>query len=133
MATITKVGTPTLTSLLPPPNMQLTGLTAGEAIGAFDAVYIKAADGKMWKANGTAANAAARARGWAAAAYASGEKGCTMYFGDITVQYGTGLTVSADLYLSATAGALDDAATTGGTTVIAYTIDATRVRLQVPR
>lgn len=133
MADVTRVGTPTAASLLIPPSMQLTGFIAGEAIPALAPVYIKASDGKLYKATGTAANAAARQRGWAAATYASGEKGCTMYFGNFTAEYGSGLTVSADYYLSATAGEIADAASTGGTTVVAYAVDSIRVRFLVPR
>jgi hypothetical protein len=47
MATITKSGTPSLTSVLPPQNCQIAGLLAGEALAAGDPCYIKI-DGKVW-------------------------------------------------------------------------------------
>ena len=56
---------PTIGSLLLGHNCRISGLYAGEDLGAFDAVYVKS-DGKVWRANGTAANAAARVRGWSA-------------------------------------------------------------------
>lgn len=130
MATIAKTATPSLASVLPGQNDQHAGLLAGEAIAAFDACYIKS-DGKVWRSTGTAANAAAKVRGWAAEACAVGEA-VTLFF-DIVCRYGAGLTPGADYYLSATAGAIDDAATTGGTAPIAYAVDATRIALMRSR
>lgn len=129
MADIAKSGTPSLSTLLPPPNAKCSGLTAGEAIGAFDACYIKASDGKVYKATGAAANAAAKVDGFAAQAYASGDTDVTLYW-DVRVNYGSGLTPGARYYLSgATAGALADAASTGGTAPVAHAVDATRIEI----
>lgn len=128
MAEVTK-GTsplPSLCSTTEIPPFRLCGLVAGEAITAGDALYLKAADGKLWKATGAAANAAALVVGFAAQSADAGEavtalSGCTMY-------YGTGLTISARYYLSgSTAGGLADAASTGGTVPLAYAKDATRI------
>lgn len=126
MATLTKVGAPSLTSVLPPQNTQQAGLLAGEAIAAGDLCYIKS-DGKIWRTNGTSANAAAVVIGIAMEACASGE-GCTIMW-NVNVRYGSGLTPGARLYASATAGAIDDAATTGGTAPIGYVVDATRIHI----
>jgi hypothetical protein len=131
MADIAKSGTPSLASVLPGQNDRHSGLLAGEDLAAFDACYIKS-DGKVWRATGAAANAAAKVRGYAAEACKSGEA-VTLFF-DIVARYGAGLTPGADYYLSgATAGALADAASTGGTAPIGYAVDATRIALMRSR
>lgn len=130
MATIAKTGQPSMCSVLPPQSQQTAGLKAGEAIAAGDACYIKS-DGKIWKSNGTAANAAAKVHGWAAEAAAVGEA-VTLFF-DVELHYGVGLTPGTAYFLSATAGAIDDAATIGGTAPIAYAIDATRIAVMRSR
>jgi hypothetical protein len=48
---------------------------------------------------------------------------------DVNINYGSGLTPGAKVYLSATAGAIDDAATTGGTAPIGFCVDATRIHV----
>lgn len=129
MAAVAKSGTPSPCSQTPGREHMITGLVAGEAIAAGDACYIKAADGKVWLSTGAAANAAAKVRGYAATAASAGEA-VSLYFG-MNFYYGSGLTPGADLYLSAaTAGALADAATTGGTAPIGFVVDATRVHLK---
>lgn len=110
----------------PPSNAQIAGLKAGEALLAGQPCYIGAA-GRVFRSNGTAANAAAKVRGWASEDCAVGE--AVTLFIDVEFQYGAGLTPGADYYLSATAGAIDDAATIGGTAPIAFAIDATRIRV----
>jgi len=126
MAALTKVSPqPPATIALPPCNKLSEKMIAGEAIGLLDACYIKS-DGLVWLATGSAANAAARVRGFAIRAAAVGEP-VTLAWGFVS-QYGSGLTIGADYYLSATAGALDTAATTGGTAPIAFAVDATRVQ-----
>lgn len=129
MAQIAKSGTPSLASLLPNGADVLSGLMAGEAIGAFDACYIKASDGLVYKSTGTAANAAAKVHGYASKDTDSGEP-VTLYK-NVRVRYGAGLTPGATIYLSATAGTLSDAATTGGTAPIGFVVDATRVHLDI--
>jgi hypothetical protein len=124
MATIAKSGTPSLASVLPPQNNQFAGLLAGEAIAAGDLCYIKS-DGKIWRSNGTAATAPAKFRGIALEACAVGEAVTIMHH--VTMRYGSGMTPGADLFVSATAGAIDDAATTGGTAPIGFVVDATRI------
>lgn len=129
MATIAKSGTPSMCSVNPPQNNQ-HNLKAGEAIAAGDACYIKS-DGLAWRSNGTAANAAAKVDGFAAEAAAVGEA-VTLWF-EVNFRYGSGLTPGARYYASATAGALDDAATTGGTAPVAYAVDATRIHVMESR
>jgi hypothetical protein len=129
MATLTKSGTPSLSTRTPGPEHRPSGLLAGEDIAAGDMVYVKS-DGKLWRANGTAANAAALAVGMAAAAAKSGFP-CTPVFG-VCVNYGSGLTPGARYYVSATAGALDDGATTGGTVPVAFAWDTTQIYVLPP-
>jgi hypothetical protein len=125
MSAVTKAGTPSLSSLLPPANNKISGLLAGEAIAAGDACYIKS-DGKVWRSTGAAANAAADVDGFAAAAAASGQPVTLVY--DCAINYGSGLTPGAKYYLSGTtAGGLDTATSTGGTVAIARALDATRI------
>lgn len=44
-------------------------------------------------------------------------------------RYGAALTPGADLFLAASAGALADAASTGGSAPIGYVVDATRIHV----
>lgn len=132
MVAVAKTGIPSLTTLAPPPANQIAGLVAGEALAAGDAVYIKAADNKVWKATGAAATEAAIVPGFAWMAADVGEA-VTIVFG-VVFRYGAGLTPGIPLYLSgATPGGLDTAASTGGTRRIAQVIDATRIFLDRDR
>lgn len=126
MATITRVTNRSLASTLLPPHKRLSGLKAGEALTRLDACRI-ASDGLVYKASGAAANANARVRGFADDDTAIGE--AVTLLNDGLVAYGSGMTPGEDLYLSATAGQLDDAATTGGTVPIAFVFNATTLML----
>ncbi len=133
MAAVAKSGTPSLATRLPDVSCQVgSGLVAGVAIAAFDACYIHT-DGTVLLSTGAAVNAAAKVDGYAAHAAAAIGEAVTLLEG-IDVRYGAGLTPGARLFLSAaTAGALSDTATTGGTAPIGHVIDATRVRLWASR
>jgi hypothetical protein len=126
MADLAKSGTPSLATILPPNSNKLT-LIAGEAIAAGDACYIKS-DGKLWRSTGAAATAPAVVDGFALSAAAAGEA-LTVAHG-VRLEYGSGMTPGTPYYLSATAGALADAASTGGTVVIARAVDATRLEVR---
>jgi hypothetical protein len=104
------------------------GLVAGEALLAAAPCYIKASDGKVYMSNGTAANEAAEYDGFTGKSYAAGEP-VTLWGPGCIFEYGTGLTPGADLFVGATAGRLDTAATTGGTVAVARTINATHIRV----
>jgi hypothetical protein len=69
----------------------------------------------VWRTNGTAATAPALYAGiyLGAASVAAGEP-ITLH-SNVMARYGSGLTPGARYFISATAGAIDDAATTGGT------------------
>lgn len=130
MANIAKSGTPSCSSVVPSPNQRLSGLIAGEAIAAGDACYVKS-DGKIWLSTGTAVNAAAKVRGFAFAAATVGEAVTLVW--DVNFRYGAGLAPGTAIFLSATAGAIADAATTGGTGELGYVVDATRVHIDKSR
>jgi hypothetical protein len=127
LAAVSKSGTPSITTAAPPTNCSLSGLFTGEAIAAGDACYIKTSDGKIYKSDGTAANAAAVVDGFAPEAAASGDA-LTLYW-NVRFAYGASLSPGSFVYLATTAGALDTAATTGGTVPVGRVVDATRIDL----
>lgn len=97
---------------------------AGEALDAVAPVYIKASDGKVYMSDGTAANEAATVHGFTPKSYLAGAT-CSIYTSGVRYKYSDGaLTAGDKLYLAATPGRLDDAATVGGTAVIATAINA---------
>ncbi|MDQ3155306.1 MAG: hypothetical protein M3Q98_01050 [Actinomycetota bacterium] len=107
---------------------QVTGnLYAGEVLDVAAPCYIKASDGKVYMSNGTAANEAASFDGFTARACSSGEA-VTLFGVGARFRYGTGLAVG-NLFISATAGRLDDAATVGGTVAVARVINSTDIRV----
>lgn len=126
MATLTRASSASLDASTGMFAAQISGLIAGEAIDPVAPCYIKAADGKVYMSNGTAANAAAKVDGFSALAAAAGEP-VTLFGPGTRFRYGTGLTIATALFASATAGRLDDAATTGGTVAIAKVITATDI------
>jgi hypothetical protein len=132
LAAVAKSGTVSLSSVNPPQNCQVVGLVAGEALANGDICYIKASDGKVYKTNGTSANAAALYDGiYLGSAAAAAAEAVTLYKG-VNVRYGAGLSPGARVYASTTAGLLVDAATTGGTVPVGSVIDATRIYFFFP-
>jgi hypothetical protein len=129
MAELSKSGRPSIATPTPcPAHTIASGIVAGEAIGAGDACYIKASDGKAYKATGAAANEAAKVAGFAAKAAALG--GAVTLYADVQFHDGSGMTPGTRFFLSASvAGGLADAATTGGTGPIARAVDNTRLRV----
>lgn len=113
---------------------QLAGnLYAGENLDASAACHI-AADGKVYMSSGAQAGAAptaaekiaAHVDGFTPTDYRTGEP-VTLIGPGLRVEYGSGLAPATDLYLSATKGRLDDAASTLGTKVIARITSATHI------
>ena len=102
---------------------------AGEDLDAAAPCYIKASDGKIYMSNGTAANEAAKFDGMTPRSYKAGEA-VTLYGPGTKFEYATGMTIGADLFVGATAGRLDTAATTGGTTAIARAITARIIQVR---
>ncbi len=121
MANLTRIAAPSFDSSNPALH-KLTGLLAGEVIAAGDLIYINA-DGKAYKADGAAATAPAKAVGMAALAASLGAA-LTILGPGWRWQYATALTPGAR-YFVGTTGLLGDAATTGGTTAVAYAVSAT--------
>lgn len=111
---------------------QVSGdLYAGEALGAIVPCYIKAADGKVYQSNGTAANEAAKFDGFTPRAVDIGQP-VTLYGVGARFRYAdpsAPLTIGQNLFIAATAGGLDTAATTGGLVAIARAINTSDIRV----
>ncbi len=108
---------------------QITGnLYAGEALAVAAPCYIKASDGKVYMSNGTAANEAATFFGFVARACAIGEP-VTLFGVGARFRYGSGMTPGQKLFVAATPGALDTAATIGGLVAIARAVTATDITI----
>lgn len=120
MADITKAQTPSLATQTPDHANKVATKLAGEDIAAGDVCYIKTADDKIWRSDGSAADAAAKARGITVKAAKAGQP--VTLFRNIHVGYGSGLTPGADYYVSVNPGALADAASTGGTAPVAFAV-----------
>ena len=126
MAIVTKASDPSLDTVTARYADSISDLKAGEALTAFDLVYIKS-DGLLWKADGTAATAPADAKGVCARAVAAGEP-VTVFGNGCRLRYAAStLTPGATLYVGATAGKFDTAATTGGATGIAYAVTSSDI------
>ena len=111
---------------LDPGAQKLPAFIAGEALAAGDACYVKS-DGLIWRSVG----AAAKVRGFAPTLINVGEPVSLIF--NVSVNYGSGLTPGADVFLGTGAGTLDTAATTGGTAPIGFVEDATRIYLYQSR
>jgi hypothetical protein len=129
MANITRVAAASLDVSSGMHAPQISGnLIAGENLDGVAPCYIKAADGKVYMTNGTAANEAAGFDGFTAKATKSGES-VTLFGIGARFRYATGLTPGAKYYAATTAGVLSDTTTTGGTVVLAKAISATDIRV----
>jgi hypothetical protein len=107
----------------------LTGnLYAGAAIDAGAPCHIKT-DGLVYMSNGTAANEAAKFDGFAPRAYAIGEAVALFGVGAIFHYSEAALTPGQNLFIAATAGRLDDAATTGDAVGVARAINSRLIRV----
>ena len=127
MATLAKAGTPSLaTSVADPGPHQIHG-RAATALAAGDLVYLANASGvpTLTLADGTAADAKALSVGMVLKASPAGEKAVAWH--DVEVCYGTTVTPGKRYFASATPGAIDDAATTGGTVAVAVGTTTTNV------
>lgn len=100
----------------------IPGKTAGEALDHMAPCYIKESDGLVYMSNAAAADEAAELVGWTLKAYASGDSNVTLVGPGVKIRYGTSLTPGATLYMAATAGRLDTAATTGDAIGVAKVI-----------
>lgn len=105
----------------------LTGLVAGQALDPGAPCHIHT-DGTVHMSNGTAADADAVVHGFTGKSYVAGEP-VTLYRNGAVFEYtalGT-LTPGATLYLGATDGRLDTAATTGDAAGVAIALDDSHI------
>ena len=130
MAEIQKTGLPSISTVLPDDANRISGdIFAGENLGACDACYINPADGKVYRSNGAAVNAAAKVRGFSATTAKAGQ--ATSLYHGVNFAYGTGLVPGTSLYVSAAVlGGLTDTPTAGGTGEVAFVVDSTRIRVR---
>ncbi len=126
MANLTRISLPDFDSHNPAQSSKITSAVAGEAIAKGDLVYM-ASSGKWMKATGAAADALAKTKGMAMTT-ASTNEAVTVCGPGWRWNYSTGLTPGAQYFLG-TAGLLADAATTGGSSVIAFAVSATDIQI----
>lgn len=107
---------------------QISGLVAGEALFAGAIVRISTADGKVYLANGTAADANAVIAGVVPRAAGLGQP-VTIYGIGARFRYSSGLTPGNKLFLGTTAGRADTAATTGDAVGVFRVITDTDVQV----
>jgi hypothetical protein len=109
-----------------------TNALAGEDLEAGACVYLKAADAKLYKTDGTAKDEKAQFWGITPKAYKSGES-CTALGIGAKLQYDEagGLTVGGYYYLATTAGQLDTAPTTGSTAPVARAVSTKDIEIIV--
>lgn len=107
---------------------QITGLFAGEDLLVVAPCYIKTSDGLVYMSNGTASNEAAEFAGFTARATKNGQP-VTLFSLGACFRYGAFSGQAGDLlFVAATAGRLDTAATTGGLVPIARILDTSRIQ-----
>lgn len=130
MALVTKSASASIDAISAQTAPQRASLTAGAAIDILAPCVIDTADGLVYMADGTAANSRAQFDGFAPRAYASGDTNVTLIGIGLKMRYAdSGLTPGAKLYIGATAGRLDTAATTGDAVGVAKAISATDIRV----
>ncbi len=108
---------------------QLPGnpLRAGEDLDPAAPLYIKTTDGLLYMSTGAAANEAAEVIGFTGKSYKQGEVVTPFRAGTI-FKYADGtLSPGGRLFISATKGRLDDAATTGDAKGVAIALDASHI------
>ena len=108
---------------------QVSGLIAGEDLEAVSPCYIKTSDGKVYMSNGTAATEPAEFVGFTPVARKATQPVTLFGVGARFNYYSTGLLPGDKLYIGATSGRLDTAATTGDAVGVAQAITATDIRV----
>lgn len=107
---------------------QTPDLIAGEDLDPVAPCYI-AADGLVYMSDGSAADAEAGFDGFTARAVSSGQPVTLFGIGTRFRYAASGLTPGAKLYIAATPGALDTAATVGDAGGVAKAINETDIRV----
>lgn len=128
MALVTPVAVPSMDTSTGAIAAQITGLTAGEDLLAVAPCYIKTSDGLVYMSNGTAATEPAEFAGFTPRATKSGQP-VTLFSDGACFRYAAFTGQAGDkLYIGATAGRLDTAATTGDAVGVARVLDAERIQ-----
>ncbi|MDR3572867.1 MAG: hypothetical protein P4L50_03315 [Anaerolineaceae bacterium] len=104
----------------------ITGCYAGEDLDIAAPCYIKQADGLVYMSNATAANEAAGILGFTPRAVKQGQP-VTLFGEGTRFSYASGMTPGQILYIGATKGRLDSAATVGDLVGVAQAVNATDV------
>jgi hypothetical protein len=107
---------------------QIPDLVAGQDLNVVAPCYIKQADGKVYMCDATAADEKAVLAGFTPRAVKSGQP-VTLFGLGTRFRYASGMTPGVKLYLGATAGRLDTAATTGDAVGVAQAVTATDIRV----
>ncbi len=115
----------------------IEGYKAGEAFNEGDPIYLKSTDNKWYKALNTAratvARGAASRTVTAAQVTANDATALVNCYPECEVEYGSGGTIGADLYLGNTAGLVQEAAPGNGEWLqfLGFLLSATRVKFDV--
>lgn len=108
---------------------QISGLIAGEDLAVCAVCRIDATDGLVYESDGTAVDSDAFVDGFTPRAVKAGQA-VALFGNGARFHYAeSGMTPGERLYLAATPGLLDDAASTGDTVGVAKAINATDIRI----
>lgn len=108
---------------------QITGLLAGEDLDVAAPCYLKTSDGKIYMSNGTAATEPAEFAGFTPRAVKSGQP-VTLFALGARFRYAAFSGQAGDkLYIGATAGRLDTAATTGDAVGVARVLNDSDIQV----
>lgn len=134
MAQITKNGSPSISSTLPPQNQTIVGYCVGEDIGAGDACYIDPTTRLILRCDGSANDGIKnRVLGFAAKdALAAQVEPLTLYT-QCTWGYGKNLTPGPVFLSGSVNGGLADAASAGGLAPCGYIVDSKQIHLFMTR
>lgn len=108
---------------------QITGLIAGEDLLAVAPCYIKTSDGKVYQSNGTAATEPAEFAGVTPRAVKSGQPVTLFSLGACFRLSAFSGQAGDKLFIAATAGRWDTAATTGDAVGTARILDTERIQI----
>jgi hypothetical protein len=109
----------------------ISGLTAGEDLGALNVCRISTSDGKVYKAVTTSAQAitsgsVADYAGFTGKAVSNGQP-VTLFRCGVMANLSTGLTTGKNLFISGSAGLLSDAIVLAGDSPVAMAISSTDI------
>ncbi len=128
MTLVTRVATASLDASSAMFAPQIPDLLAGEDIDNLAPCYIESASGTLKMSDGTAATEPAEIVGFAAGPASLGEP-VTVFGKGLRMKYGSGLTPGDILFIAATAGRLDDAASVGDAVGVARVLTDTDIQV----